>query len=225
MPTPVSRADFSRRAGVSDAAISKWAKGPGAAALVGSRIDVDHPAARAYLASKGAAPTPRAKAVRKTPAKPTGVRRAPPLPGESPERAPREKAPPVETLPSDFEKLDDFADLTLRDFCERYGSAQGAKDWLDARKKIADIREKDLKNSETDGRLIERDLVKVHVFGAIESANRQLLGDSPKTMARRLYALAKSGAPIEEAERVIRDLIGSQLKPVKATASRVLRNA
>ena len=75
------------------------------------------------------------------------------------------------------------------------------------------IREKELRNWEVEGKLIPRDGVRTHVFGAVEGANRRLLRDAPKTIARRLYAMAKSGASVEEAEQVVREIVGSQLRP------------
>lgn len=107
----------------------------------------------------------------------------------------------------------------------RFSTQTELSDWLDRLKRVEEIREKRLKNEETEGTLIPRELVKTHVFGAIEMVNRRLLTDSPKTIARRLYALAKSGAPIEEAEEVVREIISSQLRPMKDKTVRVLRNA
>lgn len=226
-----SRSEFARIAGVSPAAITKACKGPLAPACIGKRIDLDHAAVRAYLAIHGVALPDRAPTSAPLPsADPAdhGVER-----GRQPDpttRAPRRRRRPTGRAvePSDSPPPDDvetFVDLTLRELTDRFGTETNFKDWLDARKKIADIREKDLKNDETEGRLIERELVRTHIFGSIEASHRRLLGDMPKTIARRLYALVKAGAPVEEAEAVIREVISSQLKPVKTTAARVLRDA
>lgn len=230
----VSRSELARLAGVSPAAITKACKSQIALACVGKRVDLDHPAALAYLRSKGAsappAPAPTATGARpkKAAAKPTRARPetkndAGAEPANRRRSTRKTKLPEPGELNADDDE--DQLDLTLRDIYERFGTKTAFKDWLAAVKTIADIREKELKSDETEGRLIERELVKTHVFGAIEAGNRRLLGDSPKTIARRLYALAKSGAPVEEAEAVVREIISSQLKPVKTTAVRVLRNA
>lgn len=113
--------------------------------------------------------------------------------------------------------------MTLEQLVKKFGTATAFQDWLAARKRISDIREKDLKNDERSGRLIPRELVRTHVFSHIEVANRRLLRDAAVTIARRVYAAAKSGAPVEDAEQEVRDILTQQLRPVKETATRVLR--
>lgn len=233
---------LARLAGVSRQAVSKLAKGPLAPALIGRRIDLDHPAVVEYLAKKDAAPTTSKSNRSKRKKKPTPARPKPPKRGKKPTaprpppRRRRSSMRPVEAEDDDGrelagatdvteEDIEEYAHLSLDQLKEMFGTARAFVDWLDARKKISEIREKDLRNAETQGRLIERELVRTHVFSAIEAGNRRLLGDSPKTIARRLYALAKSGAPVEEAEAVVREIVSSQLRPVRATAARVLRDA
>lgn len=243
----VSRAEFARMAGVSGSAITKACReGTLGAACVGKRIDLDHLAARAYLTSKGASPPPppTAKAERST--KPTRPRRskmsesaaskrrpklrvvrdhdegAPPEPAASPRRKAPPPTPPSEGdgSPEDLEALAE----TLRPLLERFGTETAFKDWLDSLKRIEEIREKRLKNEETEGLLIRVEPVKVLVFAVIDSAQRRVLSDAPRTIVRRVYAMAGSGTPVEEAERTVRELLGSILRPVKATAERVLRH-
>jgi hypothetical protein len=206
----ISRAELARLAKVSDVAISKACKARLAPACVEKRIDLDHPAVLDYLASKGVAPP------RKLESEPP-----PPPAEERPSR--RELADDDEDEDAEDLDVEHFADLTLRQLTDRFGTKVRFKDWLDARKKIADIQEKDLKNDETTGRLIERELVRTHVFGAIEASNKRLLQDAPKNIARRIYAMAAANVPAEEAERTVREIIGSNLAAVKATAVRVLR--
>lgn len=245
----VSRAELSRIAEVTRPAVTKACKGQLAEACVGKSIDLDHPAVEIYLAAHGKTVPPREGSsdgartsggdrkrkqrpkpttVRPKPAQPTKPAR-PPRPGPAgsePRLEPRlgadDDAPSAAAEDDDIEG---YAHLTIDEVVRCFGRKPAFRFWLDARKKIADIREKELKNDETTGRLIEREFVRVHVFGAIEAGNRRLLGDTPKTLARRLYALAKSGAPVEEAEKVVRELLSSQLKVVKAATTKALRNA
>jgi hypothetical protein len=91
-----------------------------------------------------------------------------------------------------------------------------------ALKEIEVIREKRLGNEETEGELISRGLVRTHVFGRIEACNRRLLGDLPKTLVARVYALASTDTPPEVAEDVVRDLIGSQLDPMTREVERAI---
>lgn len=230
MPRLVTRSELARIAGVSPAAITKACKASLSEGCVGKRVDLDHPVVVKYLRKKGVAPTSdtvSAPAVRSKPTKrrprsakkPAGTKRPPKKKGSA--RA----ASPTDVPDVTDDDIEAYAHMSLDELVERFGTATAFKDWLDSRKTIEDIRQKTLKNNEIDGRLISRDLVRAHVFGAIESGNRRLLGDSPKTIARRLYALAKNGTPVEEAEAIVREIISSQLAPVKAQAARALRNA
>lgn len=232
----LSKAEFARRAKVSKPAVSKALRGPLRSALVGDRIDIDQPAAVAYLAATS--PRPRTAGATTPPAKPASVAPAvPTAPSESvPPAVPTQPTPrrkgslPAPKLDPDqgleqLARMGAYADLSMRELADRWGTFRVFVDLLDALGAIESIRKTYLHNEETEGNLIARDLVRHHVFGAIEAANKRLLGDTPRTIARRIYALVKSGAPTEEAEKVIRELIGSQLRPVKAKAARMLRGA
>ena len=208
----ISRAELSRAAGVSDAAISKACKTTLSAACDGRRVDVDHPDVVAYLKGKGKRPPPVYRRVVEAPE---------PAPAARPRPA---VAAPVAVQPGSDDDLAYLAD-TLQPLLERFGTQQAFRDFLVALKTVEEIRGKRLDNEETEGKLIERELVRVHVFGAIESANRQLLTDIPKTVTRTLYAYAKSGVPAETSEREVRDMLAKVLEPVKAKASKALRNA
>lgn len=130
--------------------------------------------------------------------------------------------PPAGKPPSTTPELDDYARL-LAPLIERFGTSRNFRDWLQASKEIAAIKAQHLKNEDAEGRVISKDIVRTHVLGAIESANRRLLTDTPKTIARRLYAAHASGQPVEEAESIARDLLSSQLRGVKDTAVKLLR--
>jgi hypothetical protein len=215
MPRLVSRAELARIAKVSAMAITKICRTRLMEACIGPRVDLDHPSVLAYLASKDIAPPAALEAPVRAPLEPTAPR--PSSKSASGQR---------EALEASDEKIDveQYADMTLRQIADLFGTVTAFKDWLDARKKQVAIREKELRNWELEGRLIPRDAVRTHVFGAIDGANRRLLQDAPKTITRRLYAMAKSGAAIEEAEQVVREIVGSQLRPVKDVAARALRS-
>jgi hypothetical protein len=235
----ISRAEFARRCGVSKPAITNACKKELAPACVGDRIDVDHESARAYMARKGvrlgemvsavpvaaapaAAPTKgRKNAASVAGAPTTGRQRKQPRAATTPAPGP---SPDVGSpLPGSSDDLEDLANA-LRPFLERFGTDESFKLWLGALKEIELIREKRLKNEETEGRLISRELVKVHVFGAIEAANKRLLADAPKTVASRLFEIARSSTgSLEQGERLVRDELASHLRPLKATAARNLR--
>jgi len=216
-PRHITRAELSRLAGVSDVAISKACKATLAEACDGKRIDVDHPSVVAYLKGKGKKP-PKLGAA---PTTPSAVRaRAPSVLLTA---RPRSAGPLSSTphLGSD-DDLEELADL-IRPLLERFGTEQRFKDFLASLKTIEEIRGKRLDNEENEGRLIERELVSKHIFSALESLHKRLLTDLVSTITQRLYGAVKSGMPLEEAKNMVRDIISAQLKPVKATAARVLR--
>lgn len=227
---PVSRAELSRIAGVSGAAITKACGKQLSAACTSDRVDLDHPSVVAYLAGKGrAAPAPdraptmdakraaKRRSAKTVPSKRPAKRRGPPT-GRRPSPPPPEPIQPR----AEAVQLDAWARL-LRPLADRFGTARGFRDWLLALKDLEVIRAKTLENEETEGRLISRELVKTHVLGAVEAANRRLLTDSPKTIARRVYAAANTKVPVEDAEQIVREAISSQLKPAQETAARLLR--
>lgn len=201
MSKMMSRSAFARLAGVTPAAITIACRTELEPACDGDRVDADHPIAIAYLERRN-----------------TRVNPGPPPKAKS---APRDDDAPTETT----EDIERYAALTLRELVEKFGTERKFRDWLAALKTIEDIRRTRLDNDETERRLISRELVKTHIFAAIDGSFRRLLSDAPKTIARRVFALAKSGGTVEEAERTIREIMSSQLSHLKAKASRVLRNA
>lgn len=216
----VSKSEAARIAGVSAPAVTKACRRLLAPALVADRLDIDHPAFGAYLAARGRT-TPEPDATPTDAPKTPTPESSPPMASAKRrrEREPEPTAPPPKAT---GEELDAYASV-LRPIIARFGTRRNFRDWLLSLKDIEVIREKTLANEETEGRLISRELVRTHVIGAIEAGNRRLLNDSPKTIARRLYAAAKSGVAVEEAEQTVREIIGSHLEPVKRAAAKQLR--
>lgn len=98
-------------------------------------------------------------------------------------------------------------------------------DELKALKLQEDIREKRLKNEQTEGALIAREFVKTHLFGLLEELSRRILADGSRTIARKLYTAARSGVPLEEAEAMVRDILSQHLKKARDLAKRRIRGA
>lgn len=223
MPTLVSRARLAALRGVSRAAVTKAMAGPLKAARVDDRVDIDHPDVQRWLgAGKGkkpatdGVPTKAAVRARKAPAAPMARR---PTPSKPPPAATTSRPPKLNE--ADF--AEELADFTLKQIVDRFGSVRSYADVTEANGKRERAYALRLKNDAAEGKTISRDLVRQHVFGVIDGAFRRLLGDSAKTIARRVYSLANGGASIEEAERTVTELISSQLKRVKESATRVLR--
>jgi hypothetical protein len=238
MPRLFSRAEFARLAKVSAAAITKAGKKQLAAAFVADRIDADHADAQKYLASRGitqsaiargptrsekparrraTAPTPKPETKKKRASATTAQRQG--AQTTAPVQAPE---PPPIPFPDKIEDLDGVVQA-LQPLIAQYGTSRRFADWLDAVKTIEEIKAKRLANELTQGRLIARELVQTHVFGALGAMARKLLRDAPKNLSRNLFALAKSGANLEQGEAEVRRYVESIFNPVKETAARLLR--
>lgn len=229
-----SRAEFAVLAKVSRAAITKAGKKQLASAFVADRINADHPDAQAYLASRGitqaqvargatVAPKPRPRRALAPTPKPPKSRKpkpAPPAARPDPPAPPPPDPPPLPNSPT-FEQLDEI-ERKIQPLIQEFGSSRRLMDWLDCLKIIQDIRAKRLSNEQTQGLLIERELVRKNVFGALDSLALKLLRDAPKTLARELYALAKSDSPIEDGEAKVERYIEQIFAPVKESAHRML---
>jgi hypothetical protein len=225
---------------VTPAAITKACRAQLAAALVGTRIDIDHHAARDYLRVHGVhdprpadhqpppRPAPPAAANGGNGSPPQSASERPPVAMASSPSAPAPagsvRGPTSAELchvqvPADVEP---FRHWTLEHLIDEFGTSRRFLDWLDALKRIEEVRAKRIANEEREGSLIPRDPVRTHIFGIIDSTFRRLLTDAPKTTARRLFALANSGATVEEAEIEVRQINSSLIKAIKATARRRL---
>ena len=215
----LSKAAFAKTLGLSSSGVGKALReGALRKASVSGRVDANHPDAVAY-AEKHRKKAERRKADLKSENGPSTTSSTDPAQTSNGDGALREL---ISDAGLDISR---YADMTLRELVENFGSVRALKDWLEALKKIEDIREKRLNNEEVQKQLISRELVKTHVFGFLEAGNRRLLGDTPKTIARRLFGLARSDAPIEEAEKLVREIIGSQLDPQKKRVAKLLREA
>lgn len=208
----VTRAELGRHLGVTTNAVTIACRERIADACVGQRVDIDHASVQAWIRKRrrgqselDAEPSPGAQEALYT------------RPSADQNSVPR--------TPDGIEDVHGFEHLTLREIVSRWGGMSVHSDWLDMRRKQTQIRERELKNYELEGKLIPREAVRVHVFGIIDGAFRRLLQDSPKTIARRVYAMAKAGEDVGKAEELVRDSMTSVLQPLKDSAVRALREA
>lgn len=132
-----------------------------------------------------------------------------------------EQGQTIHEIPADIVK---FADMTLRELIQRFGSDVAFLDWLKATKAIEEINEKRLKNAQTRGDLVSRELVRRGIIEPIESAHIKLLTDGSKAMAVRASALIKADEPVESVEKYIAEQITSFIRPVKTKVKRALRD-
>lgn len=193
----VTKFDFSKLAKVSAAAITNATKPDKAlvTAFVGGKIDLGHPAAKAYLKKKNVAvPEFRAAAT-------TSV---------------------AAGIATEMDPLE-FMHMSLGEILAKYGTLKEFKGVLDALKTMADISYKEMQAQEKRGEFIRRETVKTFIFGALEQLNLRLLRDVPKTAVARLASHLKTGGSREDAEMMFVTIISQSLQLVSDTTTRVLR--
>lgn len=243
-PHPLSRAELARRVNRSRAAITLALQGTlRAACLDGGRVDVMHPELLAFARRHwGVGPEVLTGGTTGAPASTADLSggaqrgaasslvRSDGTPARSvPAAPPVARVQPVEHhgqpqhLPQPEPDVESLLHLTVFELTCLYGSTQAGADFVALRKEIANVARLELANRERDGRLIPRELVAHHVFGAINTMNTRLLRDMPVTLAQRLRAAVHAGESTEELIRITRDLIGSELRTMKNKVVRALR--
>lgn len=242
----VIKSKFAIEAGVSAAAVTLATK-PGkplCAALVDGKIDCYHPAAVAYLNKSkrnpgvkagGKARKPRKTSVtaREQGRRANGSRsagtngKAPGVnggAGRASDTNGNEYPPPGEPTDPNF-PMEKIENMTVRELVRRFGTAESLTEWLKARKLITQITAQENSISERRGELVSREIVHTHIFGAIENAFSRLLQDAPRTIAARTIAANEAGEPLEDVENLVRELMESQIRTVKARSRKALENA
>ena len=203
LPRLVSFTDFASATGVTRTAIAKACRGRLGKACVDDRINYDHPAALAYLEKKGLDESAF----------------APIDPIDAEDIADLDPDP----VTADVRDITQYMDMTLRDLLSKFGTVRAFKDWLEASLKIENVKAKQLDTEERQRKLMRRDYVQTFVIGAIDATFRRLLSDAPRTIASRIASAVKSGSTLEENTVVVREIIESQLAPMKAQVAKAIR--
>jgi hypothetical protein len=232
-PKLISRADLARLGKVSRPYVTNALKGPLAAARVGDRVDLNAPVVQLWLTSRKAkagrsdgAPTKPPRKAKKPPVAPAPAPtpQAKPKAAAAPDPTPDPPALPDSEEPPSIEEVDAFRSV-LGPLAARFATRREFKDWLAGLEGLERYRKQRLDNDERAGRVILRELLQPYFFGPLDSGLKRLLSDGARAIATDIYALAKAGAPIEDAERAAADVISSQFEPVKEAAIRALRHA
>ena len=111
-------------------------------------------------------------------------------------------------------------DWTLRAVIAEFGSVRDLVDVLTSTKLIATIDAQRLKTAQARGEFIERDHVRVHIFGAFAETNRKLLADLPRTVAIRGRGLWEAGQTDAEIEEMVYKMLEKQLTASKVRAEK-----
>ena len=140
-------------------------------------------------------------------------------------RKERRKAESDETAEEVPENIAEYADMTLRQIIQKFGTDVRFVDWLKAVKAIEDIQEKRLKNEQAQGNLVNRDLIRTGIIEPLNTAHVKMMTDGAKAISVRVPAMAAAGEETVDIERYISGVISSFIKPVAAKVERVIKNA
>lgn len=207
----ISKAKLAERAGVSTAAVSQITK-PGrrlAKALVDGKVNLSDPEVKRWLAEKEEAkPAPPPAALT------AGTAYA----GNAPE------APEInrEEIPA---RLERYADMTLRQIVNHFGTFGQFETMLKALKTIEDIQEKRIKNAERLGELISREFVANHVLGLINGLASRILNESAESIARKVPDIVKAGGTHNDVRPLVLDILSSEIKSAKHKVEKRIKNA
>lgn len=118
------------------------------------------------------------------------------------------------------EDLGELGGLTLQEIVDQHGSSREFLDWLKALKEIEAVREKRIKNEQSRGKLVSRDLVLTGVIDPFNSAHLRLLSDGAKAITAAVLAKREAGICEQEIEDYVADVVASFIRPVKAKVER-----
>jgi hypothetical protein len=76
---------------------------------------------------------------------------------------------------------------------------------LTLRKRRAEVEKLELRNARDRAMLVSRELVRTHVFGALDGLHRRLLTDVCSTLPTKIAALVRSGASAEDLKAAARE--------------------
>ena len=213
----LTKAAFAKLVGIKAPSVTYLCK-PGKAlhkAVVGKKIDLEHPATQEYLEQHKS----KEKDAKKQVAKQKDAAKDAPKTVKTPDG---HEYTPINVLEA---HPDEFLDLTMRQIYHQFGSMEEFKTAIAVRKTMSEINFKELQSMEKRGELIPREIVKTHIFGAMNTSNLRMLRDIPKTATTKAIAMLKSGQKPAAVEAMIRELIGKNLAVVESTANRILKEA
>lgn len=117
-----------------------------------------------------------------------------------------------------------FADMTIRQVIQGYGTATRFVDYLKALKEIGIMAEREIRLAEIKGQLVSRALVQTQIVEQFDAAHMKLLRDGSRTIAIQVSAMVAAGETPEDIEKAISEKITDFIRPVKAKVARALKN-
>lgn len=213
----ISGGELAKICGLSPSAVSRALNGGklSAAKTGKSRVNIEHPAAKAYIKEakkliRGYA-AGRKKRGQGSPAL-TGVEAAPTVTTEQAQAI-------LDELPEEIRAV---GELTVYEVVKRHGTDAAFVEFLKAVEKIEKIHKTRLENAATEGTLVNRDLIKRGVIEPIDTAHKKLISDGARAIAQRVAAMVEAGRSVADCEAFVADHIGSFIRGAKLKAVRVL---
>lgn len=210
----MTRAAIAARMGIREQVLSRYLLHSLKRAVVGDRVDYNHPDVIAYYRRRRVKDTSKALHPLDN-----GQDLTVPIPEPTEAEIPTPMTMETELL---LEDVKGYMDMTLRQLVEKHGTVSSLKDYLDAVKLLMDIEAKDLKNNLTSREYISRDFVKTHVLGLIETVFVRLLNDVPSTLVDDILVRNKAGSTREQLEAHTRSLLSKEIQSLKEKARRNL---
>ena len=208
----LSKAGFAKLAGVSIRTLRRRLDEELSAILVGGSVDEKHPLAQWYVKNRGLG-SPPAELVNPPSRRPAGGSDTKPTRVKRGQYEQRFGEPESVPLPDgSLLSIADIRDMPFGDVIDQWGWGPGFKEHLLALRALEEMRDKRLRVDERRGGLISRELVRLHVFGALDALHRRLLTDMPRTLALRVRVTETP----EEGETLARREIERELKAAKA---------
>ena len=200
-----TRAEFSKIAGVTKAAITKACKASLKDAICNGKLDMDSEPIKKYLRKRNIDPS----SILSQPA-------SEPIPGK------KEKYKNPFGLEVDPKIL---LNKTIVEICELFGTDDRFLKIVESTKKLTEIEKNRIANAKASGLLVAKDLVKVGIIDPLDSVFATMLTDTVKTMSLRAHTMAKSGSTSDEIKVMMVDQISSVIRPAKSKVKRIFKNA
>lgn len=180
-------------------------------AMVGTKVDLNHPDAAHFCAKYGYV-EPDVMAIVKSVKK------------EWRTAAPSNAVLPPDQFGDDPDSAEDYLDMPLREIIARYGTQPQFKELMQATKSIVAMRGLEDDQARKRGEYIHR----VHaerLIAHIDGLHKMLLSDAVSNMANKAMVMTRAGDDKPAVENALRNTVSRIIKAAKSQAERMLRNA
>lgn len=216
----ISRAELVRRVDVTKAYVYRECKEGGKlhAALIGTNVDLDHPAAYAfckqhnYTEPDGNAIAVAAAAKQRKKTKPTFA------------PAPHDTIAPDDIDEDEINGAENFMNLTLREIVKRYGRQAQFKEYVAAYKILVGTQkdeEKIARDRKEYAHWSHLERMAMHIDGL----HKLLMADVAKNIAGTVADLTEAGASPAEIRKAITEIHEQVIQMAKQQSDRIIRNA